>query len=132
VINSLITDFAKICLYNVPINGDSVNIAVVKKPSENAVCQYEIRYFGFDFSWKWEPLDMSVIQKKPSVSPKMIATHRYSFEIILNVIFFSEFKSSRDDSERVQSLKNRLLQKFDDKIKAIINLFYCFQNNLLI
>lgn len=50
VVNPLIKDIALLCLYNVAVPTDSLNLAVRKKsgtPSE-----YEIRYFGFDFVTK--------------------------------------------------------------------------------
>lgn len=58
MLNPLLTDIAKLCIYNIPLNNDSLNLAIIKKQNSN---EYEVRYFGFDFAGKsWSlPKDSS-------------------------------------------------------------------------
>lgn len=114
VFNSVLTDITKICLYDIPAGGDSLNIAVVKKASDSAVCQYEVRYFGFDFSSKYESLVIPNAENRSSTPPNV---HRITrlLNVIIDNIFFCEFGRRYDcgaESANLRNLKDRLLQRY--------------------
>lgn len=112
VVNSVLSDVVKICEHNIPAGGDSLNLAIVNKPSESAVCQYEIRYFGFDFSSKNEYLSMLQIQNKPPHAT-------WLFERILDLVFYYEFGERYDDGDesgKLRGLKDQLVQKYSKNI----------------
>lgn len=119
VINPLLTDIEKICLNNIPIGRDSINIAVVKKLLEDDVCQYELRYFGFDFSSKNYHLDIPEIQEGPLTID--FDKSKQLLDYILDNVFFSEFGRRYDFGEQrseLRSLKDRLVEKYSKKIEA--------------
>lgn len=121
VLDSLATDVAKICMHHIPINFDSRNIAIVKKSSESTLCQYEVRYFGFDFSSKDEFLALPEIQEKPSgLSDLKWPTSL--FDQILDHVFFLEFGSNRYgfglDKDKLKSFKNQLVLKYTNTITS--------------
>ena len=81
------------------------NIAIVKKPSESTVCQYEIRYFGFDFSNTNYQIPETLNSLKPS--PNLKNTHRI-LTLILNSVLQAEY--GYDNFEiGLNSPKNRQL-----------------------
>jgi hypothetical protein len=113
VFDSALTDIAKICLYDIPAGGDSLNIAIVKKSSDSAVCQHEVRYFGFDFSSNHGFLAIPD-EHRPSTSPNMDKATRLLNSIIDN-IFFCEFGRRYDygdESANLGNLKDRLVQRY--------------------
>lgn len=123
VVDSALTDVAKIAMYDIPAGGDSLNIAVLKKPSDSSVSQYEIRYFGFDFSSKYGQLTIPQIQKKPSKSP-IPARAVHLLDSMLDDVFSWEFGHWRyswgEESEKakLRSLKDRLVERYSKDIIA--------------
>ncbi len=120
VIDSLLTDVAKICLHHIPAGGDSLNIAVVKKPSKATLCQYEVRYFGFDFSSKHDPLDIPEVQERPS-APSNPERATQLFDRILDNVLYWEFGDRYDygdekERAKLRSFKEQLVQKYNKEI----------------
>lgn len=121
-VDSVLTDIEKICLYDIPAGRDSLNIAILKKPSESAVCQHEIRYFGFDFSDKDTPL--AIPEDKPLVHPLNKDRAKWILNSILDNVFIYEFGRRylfKDEGGNLKSLKNRLVQKYSEIIIARMN-----------
>ena len=116
VFDSVLTDIAKICFYDIPVGGDSLNIAIVKKPSDSTVCQHEVRYFGFDFSSKSNPLIIPDIENRPSSSPKSkIEDIKWLLDRIIDNIFFFEFGQGYDfgpETANLIKLKDQLVQRY--------------------
>lgn len=120
-IESLLTDIVKICVHKIPVSIDSLNIAIVKKSSEITTCQYEVRYFGFDFSSNDMPLNISEIEGDPLDCPDM---DRFTMLLarILDHVLFSEFGRRYDfgnESTRLKSFKNQLVQRYKEKTENL-------------
>jgi hypothetical protein len=109
VLDSFLTDVAKICLWNVPAEGDALNFAVVEKPCKSAICQYEIRYYGFDFSSKHGSTVIPDVENKPEILPNIDKAKRL-VEAAVNKFIFLEF-DQRDDNEMLTELKKKLKEK---------------------
>ncbi len=122
--SSLLDDVAKICIYDLPTLLDSLNIAIVKKSSGSEISQYEIRYFGFDFSSKSTPLSIPTIQERLSKAPNMGKAKEVLNEI-LSWVFFYEFgrgyNRNDDEGKKLQDLKNVLVEKYSKEVIARIN-----------
>lgn len=56
LLNPFLRDIAKLLANNFYLYIDNVNMAVLEKPTQDDGVNYEIRYFGFDFSSKYGPL----------------------------------------------------------------------------
>jgi len=120
VFDSALTDIEKICLYDIPAGGDSVNIAVVKKASDSAVCQHEVRYFGFDFSSKRGFLAIPDAENRSSTAPN-IDKATLLLNIIIDNVFFCEFGRRYyygDESANLGNLKDRLVQRYIKDVAA--------------
>lgn len=100
VLDELLTDVAKICLYDLPGNGDTMNMAIIKKDP----C--EVRYLGFDFTdkelmslFKLEgPVDFRVLEAKAFM---------YMYRMLKELIAY-EFGAS----DKGEALFNRLIAKY--------------------
>jgi hypothetical protein len=68
VFNSMLSDIRTLCDYQICVEQDSLNIAVVKKAHPSSASCYELRYFGFDFSDKNGSLRRPNSEKKPLTS----------------------------------------------------------------
>jgi hypothetical protein len=120
VFDSALTDISKICSYNIPAEGDSLNIAIVKKASDSAVCQHEVRYFGFDFSSKRKFLAIPDAENRSSTPPNIDKATQLLNSIIENV-FFCEFGQRYlygAESENLRNLKDRLVQRYIKGVAA--------------
>jgi hypothetical protein len=120
VFDSALTDIAKICLYDIPAEGDSLNIAIVKKASDSAVCQHEVRYFGFDFSSKQGFLEIPDAENRSS-TPANIDKATRLLNSIINYVFFFEFGRRYDygdESASLRNLKDRLAQRYTKDVVA--------------
>lgn len=114
VVDSVLTDVAKIALYKIPIKIDSLNFAIIKKPSQSTASQFEIRYFGFDFSDKYEKLSMPTIEKK-SLEISYGDEAREALNSILDYIFFVEFGRRYElgpERENLKDFKNQLVERY--------------------
>lgn len=113
VLDSLLTDVSKMLKYGIKPEFDSLNLAIVKKPSTSTKCQYEVRYFGFDFSSKYHKLTLP--SHEASVTSPDLDQAVALFDLVLSEVFFSEFGfRSRfgADSEKLQNLKKHLILKY--------------------
>jgi|GEM_PF-6376871 len=123
VLDPLLTDIAKICLYGIPSGLDSLNLAVTKRTTESDVSSYQVRYFGFDFSSKYGSLPS--IKK---ISPEELETRKVKniLSLMLTSLFtteftltlcddFSTYKTLRDSTE---PLKDRLIKKYTEEVLA--------------
>lgn len=96
VLDRLYTDIARLSFNQMEAYDDSLNVAVVKRsePLEGSVSDYEVRFFGFDFSRKSYPRAI------PSLKPERFETSCYKEIIeyyvkeILQILIFSEFPKS--------------------------------------
>jgi hypothetical protein len=128
-ISPLLTDIAKICIYSIPVSGDSRNMAIIKKSSG----EYELRYFGFDFSWKttlipreympaWTIKNSEIDPPKPHYKPEDIDnSERLESKIhvclwdMLDAIFHCEFHA-RYGFGAADTEENRTIGEFMRKL----------------
>lgn len=118
VLDPLLDDIAKICIFDIPITRDSSNMAIVrqkKSDSDQAISEYQIRYFGFDFSNKSDSL------LYPSIEIKTISSFHKDIKSLLstfiNQIFLYEFDVKQDcDHDEIKLLKTNLIEKCIEKI----------------
>lgn len=98
-------DIAKLIMYGIPIGTDSFNIAIVKKTKG-----YELRYFGFDFTDKFKPLNIPSGTLAPQESLKN--TEKLIENLITDAlysIFHIEFESQEE--KKIDEL-NHILMKW--------------------
>lgn len=115
VMDAALTEVAKICKYDIPLYGDAQNMAFVKRPSKFSVSQYEIRYFGFDFSSKFSCLSIPNLGEGPfETSGKEEIIHLH-VDYLLDNAFFYEF-GNRYYLEEIAQLKNRLVEKHSKEV----------------
>lgn len=120
----LLTDIAKICIHGIPGGGDSLNIAIVKKPDseqgESSASAYEVRYFGFDFSSKGGTL--AIPKMAPNSSDYTTKTKRMVSHI-LEWVLDREFNEKEFSISMVypEDLYNRLVEKYTKTILTKIN-----------
>lgn len=108
-VNSLMDDIAKLVLFKVPCDSDFMNIAIILKPSESTLCQYEIRFFGFDYSSK---IESRPVPKLPAQAPNMESVESL-LNNILATIFYREFSNS---PAYPGDLKERLVARYSKEI----------------
>lgn len=120
VLDTLLTDIAKICVYQIPAVGDSLNLAIVRKSSLSSSYYFEIRYFGFDFSNKYGPIRIPKIEEKPSIVTNYTSPTEL-LNSILSTLFFYEFGRDYDygkESEKYLKLQKQLVESYS-KIIAL-------------
>lgn len=117
LIDPLVKDIAKLALYNLPLSGDSLNLAIVKNEDD-----YQIRYFGFDFTGKTSRISMPGGFRKLNIdnmSKNLSDDLRFAFSAILWKVLFAEYStggfqlSLSDDGE---NLKKRLIETYSKNI----------------
>jgi hypothetical protein len=106
VLDEMLNDIIKLCQYNIPIDEDSYNLAIVKGQSP----PYQVRYFGFDFSSKRERLEVSYSE----VAAQDIDLNQVKklIQRTLSIIFSYEFGSDwvyRDGKEKIISFKEQIV-----------------------
>jgi hypothetical protein len=112
VLGSLLTDIVQISIYDIPAWNASMNFAVVKKngPVSGLPSEYEVRYFGFDFSDKRKAIEN---KKTPAVF-----NDKKAKDVLLHAvdrIFTCEFGSAfhcGPQSKNIKSFYNRLMEKY--------------------
>lgn len=112
----LLEDFAKMYVYDIPIYGDSVNYAVVKKETNqqmvNKPCSYQIRYFGFDISMQIPKTN----RNKPNEN-QIAALKRYLVDDAIDIFFHFEFFDKKSDwKNEIEALKKKLEKKYLEKL----------------
>ena len=117
VLDLLIEDISKIFLHGIDIPGDALNIAIVKKEID-LKAHYHVRFFGFDFTNKYQSLVFPEIEKKSDKKIEMSATKRI-VDSILFLLFEAEFFKCGED---VKSLRESLVEKLSIKIHDKCNL----------
>lgn len=122
IIDSMLTDIAKICMYDIPISSDSLNVAIMKNPrnSQDGESEYEIRYFGFDFSSKNTPLSIPKLEKK-----NLSTDHRKKVEYLLfsllESVFFLEFDEKIYLKKHVIEFLDKLVAKYSKEVLSRIH-----------
>lgn len=107
VLEPLLTDIARIALYDLPAISDSCNLAVHKKPEDHtSASPYEVRYFGFDFHYAKSMLKA----KRANDSPLEERVDSY-LHIFLHTVFKHEFPMTYSQN-RVMGLRYRLCVKY--------------------
>ena len=121
---SLVRDVATIFANDIPTNGDSVNIAVVKKDPDSDISEHEVRYFGFDFSHKGLPIWIPDLKYKRSTPPHKERVYNI-FNKIIEFIFLYEFgerfHSNHPDERALTQFAKQLANKYSDKVLAEFN-----------
>jgi hypothetical protein len=114
----LIKDIAKICVHDISLSGDSLNVAIVKKPL-NQPHPYEVRFFGFDFTSKNHPLEIPLVHDKPTF-PENYSTDKITQLVshFIELVFCSEFdvRSVSSTNVEVQLLFNQLVEKYTNEV----------------
>ena len=122
VIDPMLTDIAKICMYDIPVATDSLNVAVTKKTGDSlkGASEYEIRYFGFDFSNKNQPLSIPTLEQK-----NLSTNHRKKVEFLLfsllENVFFHEFDEEFALKKHVVEFIDKLVSKYTDEVLSRIH-----------
>jgi len=120
VVDSLITDIAKISLYGIQTGGDSLNVAILKTGRSHMPSPYEIRYFGFDFSQKSVRLP---IPSTPVEQPDLTRANELLDEV-LDIVFAYEFGVryyfGSPERQQVLTLKDQLIQRHAAAIQSRI------------
>ncbi len=114
-----LTDVLKICTFNLPVSGDSVNIAIVKKqnPKNDLKDEFEIRYFGFDFTHKNRELNIAKYTNNSSIRAKLdtekakTLIEDFLIDIFLHE-FVQEYANPQMDKTPIYKLRDTLNKKF--------------------
>ena len=122
VFDSMITDIAKICVYDIPVNEDSLNFVVVKKPiAATSASPFEVRYFGFDFSskYRWLPIPKNLPKRLDGEIEK--ATLNWILTRCLDYVFWYEFgnkylHNAEGMRAELTALLGRLKERFTKEI----------------
>lgn len=114
VLNKVLNDIVKICIHHLPISNDSINFAIVKNSSESFLSQYQVRYFGFDFSSKYRTLKIPEILETPTLAPNMILALKL-VNTVLDKIFAFEFEAW---DTKISKFKDTLAQKYIKEIHS--------------
>ncbi len=118
VAQGMIKDVITICKHNIPAKGDSLNIAIVKKPfsaAEDLMNEYEVRCFGFDFSDKYKFLQLPEIKNISSVDRERVKS---LISRILDLVFYYEFGNKYAYGEGKKPfvcLKDRLVERYTEQ-----------------
>lgn len=108
VLDPVLNDIVKICIHHLPISNDSINFAIVKNTSESFLSQYQVRYFGFDFSSKYRTLKIPEILETPILAPNMTLALKL-VNTVLDKIFAFEFEAC---DTKLSNFKDTLAQKY--------------------
>lgn len=121
VVDPLLTDLAKIYLYDIPADGDSLNVAIVKKDSKASLSQYEIRYFGFDFSNVGYniPKNIGDFCKQPNIK-KIYSILNLVLDSVVRTEYTYDKYEIGPDSSYNSLLKDQLLEKFKGNLETKI------------
>lgn len=115
IIDSLVSDVAKLMVYDLPMNYDCMNLAVVKKGTKKA--EYELRYYGFDFSSKYIYMTVPSLEKRDifEKDPKR------TFHSLIELIFWYEFIGHRQPEGLSTKLVEYCMQAFPKEVEAIMS-----------
>lgn len=116
VLDPLLTDIAKICNCHFPVGEDSLNLAVVRNPSSHSVSDYQVRYFGFDFSNK----NNQLIQFVPANQGESRDHVAWILGKLTFTLFFATHKDYWDCDKRrpLEALREKLNQKYVPEIMS--------------
>lgn len=122
IMTPLLADVVKMCIYGIPDDYDSLNLAVVKKNSgikdgEKSKSEFEARYFGFDFSDKKAPISVPTMKKLP-IDKTMEQRARDLMACFVSRIFMNEFGLTDIDpmDVAVSRLFNQLIDRYDHQV----------------
>lgn len=123
VFDIFLTDVLKICTFNLPVSGDSVNMAIAVHESDEGKTEYKVRYFGFDFSSKRSELDIPQVEKnacyKLRLDYKKAETLISDFLVeIFNLEFSTEFADENNNKSSIIQLRKKLKTRFLDLLES--------------
>ncbi len=126
VLDHMLDDLVKIFAYALPWSGreDSFNLAITKEASgleTNSVSDYQIRYFGFDFSSPHSCL--SEIRESPILKLPDELSIKYCLNFVFDKVFFYEFGEEYNFDERLDSLQERLVEKHTKQVLSRYEIF---------
>ena len=106
VVDPLLTDLAKLSLFDLGIGGDSLNLAIVPTPSQS----YELRYFGFDLS---HSAVRRTIPPNPLLEPDRAQITEF-LDNALGILFDNEFapRYASPAYPTLPDFKQRLIEKY--------------------
>lgn len=114
LIKPLIKDIAKLIFYQVPLFPDSINSVITEIMGKEGLIKYKIRYFGFDFSDKFKPLNMPQNSEKNNLLK--ISSIFYQ---ILYAACWNDFKFDKRKDVLVTNLSQHYTSKILEKISAM-------------
>lgn len=118
VLEQVLNDIVKICIHHLPISNDSINFAIVKNSSESLLSQYQVRYFGFDFSSKYRTLKILTPKERESLAPNMNLALKL-VNTVLDKIFAFEFCTCEiKEEEKLNEFRDYLAQKYIKEIHS--------------
>lgn len=114
ILKSTVEDLKKVCAWEIPSGGDSLNMAVVKQADG-----FVLRYFGFDFTSESREAHVPTTAMPPStVTKKAMKKLLVNF---LDVFFHYEFHEryywgTDEERQKISVLMNALIEKSLEKI----------------
>lgn len=117
VFDSFLTDILKICTGHLPTKGDSVNIAINLKFMGKDKDEFEVRYFGFDFTNKQTSIFIPQVEKNTTYRLKLDSNKAKTLiEKFLSVIFayefVNEYADGSVDENKIYDLRKNLEDKY--------------------
>jgi len=134
VLKILLREIPIIYQYGLSYKGDSLNFALVKATEPTFISLYQIRYFGFDFTNKYEPINynthlnplMAELGSNNSlVEIQLIFYATNILSVAIEIMLFDEL-DARSNEKRVslpdnyQKLHTQLTNYYSSNIKNYI------------
>lgn len=104
ILNPFLKDIVKLLQNNFWLCGDNLNMAILEKSDEGDGVNYEVRYFGFDFSSKHDQLSFNKL--KPEEIDNLVTSIIFDS---ISCLMSCEFDVKSDDEQR--SILNANLRK---------------------
>lgn len=119
-------DIAKLVHYQLPLWGDSFNLAIVGKPGG-----YKIRYFGFDYSSKDSTTSVPVPNKKDLTKLKseeqdLLARIRGVFYIVMDLVLCKEYDRLHSLPKEASDIPIKIACAYSNDV---LEKFYALQEN---
>jgi hypothetical protein len=114
LLNPFLRDIAKLLVNNFWLYADNVNLAVLEKSNQDDGVNYEIRYFGFDFSSKYGQLSFKKLsfEEISSLVPPIVGD---SLSCLMSCEFGNVWNEKRRDLHK--NLREKCITQIFSEIK---------------
>ncbi len=129
IIELLAKDIAKLVHYQLPLGGDSFNVAIVGSHDD-----YKIRYFGFDYTSKVHKISIPVVEEKKSSQvdksqeKQLLARINRVFSNAIEQVLFQEYQEKHFLPKEAYDIIDKLKDTYS---KVILKEVYAFQGALV-